>query len=96
MAVPTEWTNLMKSDVLYAPVSHRDRDLPPILVDIQHTINMKSYLRVYEYCLQILKEYPVAANIVVVCINITDMETNQNLEFLFAVQLPLSQVFSFV
>ncbi|KAG1448618.1 hypothetical protein G6F46_011302 [Rhizopus delemar] len=93
MALPTEWANLMKSDVVYAPISHRDRDLPPILVEIQHTMNMKFYLRVNEYCLQILKEYPVAPIVVVVCINSTtqdiiDMETNQNLEFPFAVQLP--------
>lgn len=48
MAVPTEWTNLMKSDVVYVPISHRDRDLPPILVEIQHTMNMKFHLRVNE------------------------------------------------
>lgn len=83
----------MKSNVVYAPISHRDRDLSPIRVQVQHTMNVKFYLRVNEYCLQILKEYPVAPIVVVivVCINSTtqdriDMETNQNLEFPFAVQ----------
>ncbi|CAO3655857.1 unnamed protein product [Mucor hiemalis] len=93
MAVPTEYANLMKSDVLCAPISHRDRDLPPILVEIQHTVNMKFYLRVNEYCLQILKEYPVAPIVVVVCINSTtediiNMEVKQNEDFPFAMQLP--------
>lgn len=93
MAVLTEWSNLMKSDALYAPINHRDRDLPPILVKIQHTMNIKFYLRVNEYCLQILKEYPVAPIVIVVCINSTtqeiiDIETKQNSEFPFVVQPP--------
>lgn len=93
MAVPTEYANLMKSDVLYAPISHRDRDLPPILVEIQHTVNMKFHLRVNEYCLQILKEYPVTPIVVVVCINSTtediiNMEAKRNEEFPFAMHLP--------
>lgn len=89
MAVPTEYANLMKSDVLYAPISHRDRDLPPILVEIQNRVNMRGN----ESCLQILKEYPVTPIVVVVCINSTtediiNMEVKRNEEFPFAMQLP--------
>lgn len=51
MAIPTEWANSMKSDIVYAPISYRDRDLPPILVEVPHAVNLKFYLRVNEYCL---------------------------------------------
>lgn len=75
IVVSTEWANLMKSDVVHVPISHRDRDIPPIiLVKIQHTVNMKFYLRMNEYCLQILKEYPVTPIVITVCIDSTTQD----------------------
>ncbi|KAG2230434.1 hypothetical protein BDF21DRAFT_462374 [Thamnidium elegans] len=46
----------MKSDVVYAPMNSRDKPLPPILVEVQHTVDLKLYLRVNEYCLQMIKK----------------------------------------
>lgn len=41
-AVPTEWTNIMKYNVLYAPKDSTDKSLPPILVEIQPTLAILS------------------------------------------------------
>ncbi|CDH59545.1 predicted protein [Lichtheimia corymbifera JMRC:FSU:9682] len=56
-AVPIDWPNRMKSDVECEPASHRDRDLPQVLTEIQHDVDMKLYRRINEYCLQMIKQY---------------------------------------
>lgn len=95
IAVTTEWPNLMKSDVLYASSNIKNNSLPPILVEIQHTVNLQFYRRVNEYCLQIIKEYHIPPIVVAICINettqnILDMESNKNLDIPYALQIPCS------
>ncbi|KAG2211049.1 hypothetical protein INT45_007703, partial [Circinella minor] len=92
-AVPTDWPNRMKSDVVYEPISCRDRELPPILLEIQHTVDMAFYLRVNEYCLQMIKQKHVPPIVVAIGINNTvsavlDMAVKGDEKIPFAIALP--------
>ncbi|KAI7851189.1 hypothetical protein BDC45DRAFT_538550 [Circinella umbellata] len=49
--ISTEWPNLMKLDVVSEPFLYNDRNSPPVLIDIQHTVDLKFYQQVIQYCL---------------------------------------------
>ncbi|KAI8378879.1 hypothetical protein EDC96DRAFT_561634 [Choanephora cucurbitarum] len=52
----TEWPSGQCSDVLFAPIEVT-ASLPPILVEVQNTIDLKFIQRVIGYCLVIKKEH---------------------------------------
>ncbi|KAG2218117.1 hypothetical protein INT45_002367 [Circinella minor] len=91
--ISTEWPNLMKSDVVYEPFSYSDRNLPPVLIEIQHTVDLKFYQPVIQYCLQMIKRYPVLPIVAIIGINnttrdILEMVGKEDLEVPFAASLP--------
>ncbi|KAI9259948.1 hypothetical protein EDC94DRAFT_611294 [Helicostylum pulchrum] len=64
-----------------------------MLVEIQHTVDLKFYLRINEYCLQMLKSYPVPPIVVVIAINTTtqnilNLMEITNPDVMFASRLP--------
>ncbi|KAI9259469.1 hypothetical protein BDA99DRAFT_560901 [Phascolomyces articulosus] len=62
IGTPTEWPNLMKSDVVYEPFAHKDRHLPPILIEIQHTVDLHSTTQdILEIAVKEDPEVPFAA-----------------------------------
>ncbi|GAA5808685.1 hypothetical protein MFLAVUS_002079 [Mucor flavus] len=56
IARPTEWSDGSESDVLYAPVVPSS-SLPPVLVEIRHTIDQAFIDRLVNYSLHVKKEY---------------------------------------
>ena len=91
--IPTEWPNLMKSDVVYEPFSYKNRCLPPVLIEIQHTVDLKCYQRVIQYCLQMIKRYPVLPIVIIIGItnttqDILEMVVKEDPEVPFAARLP--------
>lgn len=57
---PTEWTNFTRSDVVYCPVDPKKSEtLPPVLIEVQYTVNGAFFRRLNEYCLMIRKQYPM-------------------------------------
>ncbi|KAI8338225.1 hypothetical protein BC941DRAFT_34850 [Chlamydoabsidia padenii] len=51
---PTEWCNGSQSDVVYLPESSA---LPPILIEIQHTVNNAFLRRLMTYALSSIRQY---------------------------------------
>ncbi|KAG2218118.1 hypothetical protein INT45_002368 [Circinella minor] len=78
--IPTEWPNLMKSDVVYEPFSYSDRNLALVLIEIKHTVYLKLYQRVIQYCLQMIKRYPVFPIVVIIGINSTTHDILKTVE----------------
>ncbi|KAI7851192.1 hypothetical protein BDC45DRAFT_445937 [Circinella umbellata] len=83
----------MKSDVAYKPFLYNDGNLPPVLIEIQHTVDLKFYQQVIQYCLQMIKRYPVLPIVVIISINSTmqdilEMVGKEDLEVPFAASLP--------
>ncbi|KAG1148374.1 hypothetical protein G6F37_004111 [Rhizopus arrhizus] len=69
---PTEWPNLMKSDVLYFPMKTvKSNKLPPLLVEVQYTANMAFFRRLMEYSLSINKHYHALPVVLAICIHNT-------------------------
>ncbi|KAI7853909.1 hypothetical protein BDC45DRAFT_441364, partial [Circinella umbellata] len=72
---PTKWPNYTKSDVLYCPIKINElKDLPPILIEVQHTANMNFYRKLMEYSLSVQKEYSVLPIVIAICIHYTSNE----------------------
>lgn len=83
----------MKSDVMYEPFSHKDRNLPPILVGVQRTVDLKFYRRVNQYCLQMFTQSSILPIVITISINNTtqdglDMIVKEDPDVHFAARLP--------
>ncbi|KAI8083245.1 uncharacterized protein B0P05DRAFT_536668 [Gilbertella persicaria] len=72
---PTEWPNYTKSDVLYCPIQKKElKDFPPILIEVQHTANMKFYRRLMKYSLSVWEQYSVSPIVIAICVHYTSNE----------------------
>ncbi|CEG66731.1 hypothetical protein RMATCC62417_03259 [Rhizopus microsporus] len=60
----TEWPSGRCSDVLFAPIEVTI-SLPPVLVEVQNTIDLKFIQRTIEYSLSVIKEHGVSPIVVV-------------------------------
>ncbi|KAI9010874.1 hypothetical protein CLU79DRAFT_772391 [Phycomyces nitens] len=83
--------------VLYEPISKNDHQLAPIPVKIQHNVDLEFYLRINEYCLQMLKRFPLPPIVVVIAIDTTTQDVldlgqnsnnNNSQDITFASRLP--------
>ncbi|KAI8982368.1 hypothetical protein BDF20DRAFT_1000335 [Mycotypha africana] len=54
---PTEWPNGSISDVLYLPNTFDDGNLPPVLIEIQHTVDNDFLLRVMTYAISVYRQH---------------------------------------
>ncbi|KAL9536564.1 hypothetical protein MBANPS3_012560, partial [Mucor bainieri] len=63
-----EWSDGTRSDVVLEPKSSV-LNLPPIIVEIQYTVNQLFMKRAVNYCLQAFKRYKVDPIILIVCVN---------------------------
>lgn len=69
-AKPTEWTNYMRSDVLYCPHSPaKAKTLPPVLIEVQHTANGAFFRRLNEYALMVRKHQLLSPIVIIFCIH---------------------------
>ncbi|KAI9274366.1 hypothetical protein BDA99DRAFT_424881, partial [Phascolomyces articulosus] len=72
---PTEWPNFTKSDVLYCPaIKLITKDLPPILIEVQHTANMSFFRRLMKYSLSIRDQCSVLPIVIAICTYRTSTE----------------------
>lgn len=63
-----EWCGGTRSDVVLEPKS-LELNLPPIIVQIQHTVDQFFMKRVVNYCLKAYKRYKVDPIILIICID---------------------------
>ncbi|CEP19293.1 hypothetical protein [Parasitella parasitica] len=61
-----EWKNGTRSDVVLQPKSS-SMDLPPIIVEIQHTVNKQFMRRAVGYCLQAYSKFDVEPVLLISC-----------------------------
>ncbi|KAG2224029.1 hypothetical protein INT45_009615 [Circinella minor] len=54
---PTEWPNCTISDVLYLPNSPNQGNFPPILIEVQHTVDNDFVLRLMTYAISVYRQY---------------------------------------
>ncbi|KAI8083221.1 uncharacterized protein B0P05DRAFT_536564 [Gilbertella persicaria] len=72
---PIEWPNYTKSDALYCPIKRNElEDLPPILIEVQHTANMNFYRRLMKYSLLVWEQYSVLPIVIAICVHYTSNE----------------------
>ncbi|KAI8368619.1 hypothetical protein EDC96DRAFT_504996 [Choanephora cucurbitarum] len=64
----SKWSDETRSDVVLEPKSSV-LNLPPIIVETQHTVNQLFMKRAVNYCLQAFKRYKVDPIILIVCVN---------------------------
>ncbi|KAI8378077.1 uncharacterized protein BYT42DRAFT_572664 [Radiomyces spectabilis] len=53
----SEWSDSLKSDVVYAPLDHYRTSLPPVLIEIQNGINESFLARLIKYAVNIYEIY---------------------------------------
>jgi hypothetical protein len=53
----TPWPNRSISDVLYLPNSQNDGNFPPVLIEVQHTIDNDFVLRLMTYAISVYRQY---------------------------------------
>ncbi|KAG1294649.1 hypothetical protein G6F66_005022 [Rhizopus arrhizus] len=66
-----EWSDRTRSDVVLEPKSS-DLGLPPIIVEIQQTVDKAFMKRSIGYCLQAFKKYNIDPIILIICVNNPD------------------------
>ncbi|KAI9021743.1 hypothetical protein CLU79DRAFT_861210 [Phycomyces nitens] len=66
---PCEWIDGYHSDVLYTPVTSPTGALPPVIVEIQDTVDKPCIRRLIKYCGHIFDNYQVDPIALTICIN---------------------------
>ncbi|KAI9344133.1 hypothetical protein BD770DRAFT_301271, partial [Pilaira anomala] len=56
---PTEWPNGTILDILYLPITQLNGSFPPILVEIQHTVNDDFILRLMSSAISVYRQYNI-------------------------------------
>ncbi|KAI9004818.1 hypothetical protein CLU79DRAFT_841233 [Phycomyces nitens] len=87
---PTEWSNGTKSDVIYA-ATITSKKLPPVLIEVQHTITIDFIARLLGYSLCIKKGFKAKPIVVVFGTHATRNDISLDFEatsFPFAKQIP--------
>lgn len=67
-----EWRNGTRSDIVLEPKS--SVDLPPIIVEIQHTVNNNFLKRAVGYCLQASSRFGVNPVLLIICVGKLNQE----------------------
>lgn len=55
---PTQWPNGQISDIAYMP-NHSNQAFPPITVEVQQVIDLKSMFQIISYCHQLFNQCDV-------------------------------------
>ncbi|KAI9363318.1 hypothetical protein BD770DRAFT_381237 [Pilaira anomala] len=63
-----EWADRTKSDVLYVPAT-ASKTLPPVLIEVQHTVNSGFMDRAISYCLSVKRVYKTPPILLIICVN---------------------------
>ncbi|KAG0164093.1 hypothetical protein DFQ28_003112, partial [Apophysomyces sp. BC1034] len=87
---PTEWSNRSRSDVIYAASVSSD-NLPPVLVEVQHTINLEFIDRLLNYALCVKKDFKAKPVVVVFGVDATRNDVTSDFEptsYSFMKQIP--------
>ncbi|KAL1928387.1 hypothetical protein VTP01DRAFT_2743 [Rhizomucor pusillus] len=64
----SDWANNTKSDVLYISDLKSPR-LPPILIEIQHTVSMEFMDRAIRYCLSVKQTHKMMPILLLICVH---------------------------
>ncbi|KAG2218850.1 hypothetical protein INT45_011274 [Circinella minor] len=65
----SEWIDGKKADVVYAPVVKATDELPPILIEVQNTIDKSFVRRVIKYCGHLCDQYNIEPVVVILSIH---------------------------
>ncbi|KAI8638950.1 hypothetical protein BD408DRAFT_422181 [Parasitella parasitica] len=74
-----EWTDGTCSNMVLEPKNALS-DLPPLIVEIQHTINISIMKRAVNYCLQAFTRYHNDPIILIICIEKLDQDTHKHVK----------------
>ncbi|KAG0929667.1 hypothetical protein G6F57_012291 [Rhizopus arrhizus] len=66
-------------DILYIPHSADLANLPPVIVEIQHTVTREFMCRAVQYCLNVYKRFHVLPILFIVCISKTESKALRDL-----------------
>ena len=89
---PTEWAGGSKSDIVYA-ASVSSTILPPILIEVQHTVTTEFIDRLINYSLSVKKCFKAKPILVVFGTHVTRTEISLDFEptaFEFAKEVPVN------
>ncbi|KAI8329859.1 hypothetical protein BC941DRAFT_486844, partial [Chlamydoabsidia padenii] len=56
---PPQWPNGKISDIVYMPAYDAPRKYPPIIVEIQHTVDVAFMFRLMSYCQQLFRQQKI-------------------------------------
>lgn len=65
----TAFADGIECDVLYVPQSSNSPSLPPIIIDVQHTVTQTFMARAAQYCLNVFHRSHVLPVLIIFCIN---------------------------
>ncbi|CDH58732.1 hypothetical protein RO3G_17231 [Lichtheimia corymbifera JMRC:FSU:9682] len=63
----TEWHDASRSDILYKPRFPMQKSLPPVLLELQHTVNESFMQRLLSYSLNALRIYNTYPIVLIIC-----------------------------
>ncbi|KAI7848337.1 hypothetical protein BDC45DRAFT_541048 [Circinella umbellata] len=66
----SEWIDGKKADVVYGPVVKATTELPPILIEVQNTIDKAFARQVIKYCGHIYDQYDVEPIVIILSIHL--------------------------
>ncbi|GAB5588771.1 hypothetical protein Unana1_03671 [Umbelopsis nana] len=69
LAADTSHADGTQSDILYLPTSAPSEHFPPILVEVQRTVNPKFMARAVKYCVSVFAEHGVLPILLIICVD---------------------------
>ncbi|KAG2197611.1 hypothetical protein INT47_006674 [Mucor saturninus] len=70
----TEWSDETKSDILYVP-TEANNDQPPILIEIQNSVNQAFMIRLIQYCTRVYERFQVFPVVLVFVVEVNFIST---------------------
>lgn len=64
----SEWLNNTRSDILYEPKLDIQKSLPPVLIEVQATVDEKFMLRLMQYAINVIERYDSKPVVLIFCV----------------------------
>ncbi|KAI7894556.1 uncharacterized protein EV154DRAFT_414891, partial [Mucor mucedo] len=74
-----EWNDGTRSDMVLEPKSGHS-NLPPIILEIQHTVNLAFMKRAVTYCIQATNRYDIDPIILIICVDKLYQDIHQHMK----------------
>ncbi|KAI7895782.1 uncharacterized protein EV154DRAFT_494893 [Mucor mucedo] len=76
--ISPQWPNGKVSDIVYLPVNDAPKKYPPIIVEVQHTVDLHFMFRLMSYCQQLFLQHKVVPVVFVFVISQIKHEVTVN------------------